>query len=238
MVRQSSVTEVKWRLQHALVHTHTHTHTLTCTQSKFLVQAITITTNNYRWILWSKHSVIKSYWLMTVIVCQGWTIGGSFGYQAVGSPCGGKTLKGDHRLTSAVSLHVRCTTSKTGLEHPLVEIMSRNTGDIYMHLVWLCQGMITNTRCLYVIGMLSRWCINVLTDDQSWTADTWAELDRAVQGHQSSSRTSIFSFVWGGTGGALPQSYKMTPSRLLVCMFMTKLSETDSMKVAWGAKVL
>lgn len=61
---------------------------------------------------------------MTVIVCQGRTSGGSFGYQAVGYPYGGKTLKGDHRLTSAVSLQVRCTTSKTGREHPLVEIMS------------------------------------------------------------------------------------------------------------------
>ncbi len=58
---------------------------------------------------------------------------------------------------------------------------------------------------------------------------TWGELDRAVKGHQPSSRTSICSFVRGGTGGALPESCKMTPSGLLVCMFLTKLSETDSM---------
>ena len=39
------------------------------------------------------------------------------------------------------------------------------------------------------------------------------ELDTAVEGHQPSSRTGICSFVRGGTGGALPEPYKMT-SRL------------------------
>ena len=36
--------------------------------------------------------------------------------------------------------------------------------------------------------------------------------------------TGVCSFVRGGTGGALPKPNKMTSSRLLVCMFLTKLS--------------
>ena len=47
-------------------------------------------------------------------------------------------------------------------------------------------------------------------------AVTWGELDRAVEGHQPSSRTSICFFMRGGTGGALPEPYKMTSSRILV----------------------
>ena len=41
----------------------------------------------------------------------------------------------------------------------------------------------------------------------------------------------ICSFVWGGTGGALPDLYIVTSSTQLVCMFLTKLSETDSSNV-------
>lgn len=44
-------------------------------------------------------------------------------------------------------------------------------------------------------------------------------------------RTGICSFVKRGTG-VLPEPYKMSSSRPLVCMFLTKLSETDSMRVA------
>ena len=61
-------------------------------------------------------------------------------------------------------------------------------------------------------------------------AVTWGELDTAVEGHQPSSRTGICSFVWGGTGGALPEPYKRTSSRVPVCMFLTKPSETDTMR--------
>lgn len=67
------------------------------------------------------------------------------------------------------------------------------------------------------------------------TAVTWRELERAIECHQANSRTSICSYVKGETGGALPEHYKMTSSTLLVCMFPTKLSETDSLRVAWGA---
>ena len=53
--------------------------------------------------------------------------------------------------------------------------------------------------------------------------------DKAGEGHQTSSRSGICSFVRGGTGEALPEPCKMTSNRLLACMFLTKLSETDSM---------
>ena len=46
----------------------------------------------------------------------------------------------------------------------------------------------------------------------------------AVHGQQPSSRTGICFFVRGGRRGALPEPYKMTSSRLLVCMFLAKLS--------------
>ena len=45
-------------------------------------------------------------------------------------------------------------------------------------------------------------------------------------------RLGICSLEPGGTGGALPEPYKMTSNRQLVCMFLTKLSETDSMRMA------
>lgn len=44
-------------------------HTWAHTQSKFLIQGTAITTINYRCIFRS-HSVIKSYWVITVIVSQ------------------------------------------------------------------------------------------------------------------------------------------------------------------------
>ena len=53
---------------------------------------------------------------------------------------------------------------------------------------------------------------------ESWTGP--------VERHRPSSN-SICSFVRGGTWGALPEPCEMTSSSLLVCMFLTKLSETD-----------
>lgn len=51
--------------------------------------------------------------------------------------------------------------------------------------------------------------------------------------------TIICSFVRGGScSSSLPEPYKMAPSRLLVCMVLTRLSETDSMSVARGPDVL
>ena len=60
------------------------------------------------------------------------------------------------------------------------------------------------------------------------------ELNRATEGHQPNSRTSMCYFVLGRTGGALQKPCKMTSSMLLVYMFLTKVLETDSMRVAWG----
>ncbi|MCI4385279.1 hypothetical protein PGIGA_G00048600, partial [Pangasianodon gigas] len=45
---------------------------------------------------------------------------------------------------------------------------------------------------------------------------------------QPSSRTGISSFVRGGTGGALPEPYKMTFSRLLVGCGGTGASQHES----------
>ena len=56
-------------------------------------------------------------------------------------------------------------------------------------------------------------------------AITRGELDRAVEGHHTSSRTGICSFVREGTAGALLEAYEMTSSKLQVCMFLTKLHE-------------
>ncbi len=62
--------------------------------------------------------------------------------------------------------------------------------------------------------------------DSRREAVTLWELDRSVEG--------MCSFVQGGTGWALPEPYKMISSRPLVWMSLTKQSETDFMRVAWG----
>ncbi|KAK0153437.1 hypothetical protein N1851_004874 [Merluccius polli] len=71
-------------------------------------------------------------------------------------------------------------------------------------------------------------CVSRAGGDTRRPAVTQGELDRVVEGHQHNSRTGICSFVREGTGGALPEPYKMTSSRLLVYLCLTKLSETDS----------
>ena len=50
-------------------------------------------------------------------------------------------------------------------------------------------------------------------------AITQGELGRAVEGRQPSSWTGISSFVRGGTGGALPEPDKMTPTGYLCACF-------------------
>ena len=47
---------------------------------------------------------------------------------------------------------------------------------------------------------------------------------RAGQGHRGASTQSQDWYLRGITGGALPEPNKMTSSRLLVCMFLTKVS--------------
>lgn len=66
---------------------------------------------------------------------------------------------------------------------------------------------------------------------------------RAGQGcrralRQQQNQYSICSFVCGGPGEALLEPYKMTHSRVLVSMFLTKRSEIDSARVAWRPNVL
>lgn len=67
---------------------------------------------------------------------------------------------------------------------------------------------------------------------------TQQELDMAAKGFHPSCRTCICSFVKGGPWGALPELNKMTFSILLMLIFLTKVPETDSMKVAWTANIL
>ena len=80
--------------------------------------------------------------------------------------------------------------------------------------------------------------VQLIQDDTSMRAVSRAwrkyqetgQYTRRFGGQQPSSRTATSSFVQGGTGGALPESWKMTSSRPLTCMFLLKLSETDSMR--------
>lgn len=55
-------------------------------------------------------------------------------------------------------------------------------------------------------------------------------------GHQPSSSASMYFFVQGWTGGALAEPYK-TYNGLLICTFQTKVSETESMMLAWGLNI-
>ncbi|KAI4903218.1 hypothetical protein NFI96_021622, partial [Prochilodus magdalenae] len=50
---------------------------------------------------------------------------------------------------------------------------------------------------------------------------------------RASSRTTTSVFVQGGTGGALPESFKMTSSRPQMCMCLHKRLETDSMRMVF-----
>ena len=89
----------------------------------------------------------------------------------------------------------------------------------------------------YVLSQEGLLCFAAQSQEHGGEAIIWGELDRAIEGQQPS-RTGICSFVQGGTEGALPEPYKMTSSGLLVCTFLIKLSETESMRVAWGPDVL
>lgn len=52
------------------------------------------------------------------------------------------------------------------------------------------------------------------------------------------SRTSVCSFVGGETGEVLPEPYKTPSSRLLMCMFLAILSETDYMSMGSGPSII
>ena len=61
-------------------------------------------------------------------------------------------------------------------------------------------------------------------------AITRGELNRAIEAQHPISRTGIYCFVRGGTGGALPEPYKMTSSGLLVCMMS---SQPSTVQLDW-----
>ncbi len=72
--------------------------------------------------------------------------------------------------------------------------------------------------------------------DSRRQAVTQGELDMAVEGPLPISRSCNCSFVQGGTGWTLPEPYKMTSSRPLVWMSLTKQSETDLLRVGLRAR--
>lgn len=50
---------------------------------------------------------------------------------------------------------------------------------------------------------------------------------RVVRGQQPSVRTAVCSVLQEGTGGELPEPYKMTSDGPLICRFLSKLTGTD-----------
>ena len=78
------------------------------------------------------------------------------------------------------------------------------------------------------IGQLldSLWCDITLADEHGGgtrrQASTPGDMEGAAGGQQPRSRTAIWSFVQGGTGGALPEPYKTTFNRPLMCRFLLK----------------
>lgn len=70
-----------------------------------------------------------------------------------------------------------------------------------------------------------RFTVSSSTVSRAWRRfQETSRYEESMSGHQPSNRSGIFSFVWGGTVGALPEPYKITPSRLLVCMFQRQTS--------------
>ena len=88
----------------------------------------------------------------------------------------------------------------------------------------------------YVPSQEGLLCLPAQSQERGGDTRTWAitqgELDRAVERSTTHQQDGICSFVQGGTEGALPEPYKMTSSGLLMCMLLTKLSETGPMRVA------
>ncbi len=80
-----------------------------------------------------------------------------------------------------------------------------------------------------------RFAVSPSTVSRAWRRfqETGSYSRRDGQGRRRS-----LTHLQGGTGWALPEPYKMTSSRPLVWMSLTKQSETDFMRVAWGPDVL
>lgn len=56
--------------------------------------------------------------------------------------------------------------------------------------------------------------------------------NRAIEGHEHTSRSSIYSVVWERRAGALLQPKQPTSRKLLLYMLLTRMSESDSIRVA------
>ncbi len=95
-----------------------------------------------------------------------------------------------------------------------------------------------------ILSIARRFAVSPSTVSRAWRRSRRQEVysRRAGQGPLEGPypiiRTGICSFVQEETGWALPEPYKMTSSRPLVWMPLTKQSETDFMRVAWGPDVL
>ncbi len=90
-----------------------------------------------------------------------------------------------------------------------------------------------------------RFAVSPSTDSRTWRRfqeTGWSHSRRAGQGCRKSLTLQqdrcLLLCVQGGTGWALPEPYKMTSNRPLVWISLTKQSETDFMRVAWGLNVL
>ncbi|KAM9789026.1 N-acetylglucosaminyl-phosphatidylinositol de-N-acetylase [Neosynchiropus ocellatus] len=64
-----------------------------------------------------------------------------------------------------------------------------------------------------------------------YQASTSGDVEAAVGGQQPNRGTTTSFFVQLGTGGALPEPYKMSSSRPQMCACLLKQSETNSMRV-------
>lgn len=85
------------------------------------------------------------------------------------------------------------------------------------------------------------WCVSQSPQrgrDSRGQAITLRELDRAVDGPQTISRTDVCCFVPGGTGWALPEPHWRTSSRPPVWVSLPKQSEADFLRPASGRDVL
>lgn len=69
----------------------------------------------------------------------------------------------------------------------------------------------------------------IIVSQHNLMTDGWA-----VEEHQHSNRAGIWCLlVWGG---AQPEPYRIKFKRLFLCMFLTRLLETDNARMTWGSQ--
>ncbi|XP_029905559.1 B-cell receptor CD22-like [Myripristis murdjan] len=114
---------------------------------------------------------------------------------------------------------------RTGPQLDFVSIQSSDSGEVYCTVQNELGEKTSDSTSIDVKSQCQEH-----GGDTRRQASTPGEMEGAVGGQQPSSRTAICFFVQGGRGGALAEPSKITSSRPLVCMFLPKLSETDSMR--------